>query len=92
MPVLVKNKFYPFGSLLGPNKGQPIDFRTFESPFPKDTSYQIWLKSVQWFLKEKLTDDRRTMNGEWSRWCQTDDGRQTLRQGIRSLAFGQVSY
>jgi len=31
-------KFYP---LLGPNKGQPLDFRKLESPVSKDVSYQI---------------------------------------------------
>jgi len=53
--------FTPFCPLLGPNRCQPLDFRSFESPFPKDDSYPIWFKSVQWFwrkspLKEKFTD------------------------------------
>jgi len=30
---------------------QPLDLRKLESPFPKDASYQIWLKSVQWFWR-----------------------------------------
>jgi len=56
-------KFYP---LLDPNRCQPLDFRKRESPFPKDASYHIWFKSVQWFwrrsrLKEKFTD-RRTVD------------------------------
>jgi len=58
--------FTPFSPLLGPNTCQPLDFRKFESPFPKDTSYQIWFKSVQWFwrrslLKERFTDGRQTV-------------------------------
>jgi len=44
----------------------PLDFCKLESPFPTDGSYQIWLKSVQWFwrrshLKEKFTDDGWTL-------------------------------
>jgi len=51
--------FSPFCPLLG------LDFCKVESPFPIVGSYQIWLKSVQWFwrrncLKEKFTDD-----GQW---------------------------
>jgi len=53
-------QFYPFFPLIG-----PLDFHKFKSPFPKDASYQIWFKSVQWFwrrscLKEKFRDRRRT--------------------------------
>jgi len=43
-------KFY----LLGPPTGvSPLIFRKIESPFPKDGSYQIWLKSFQWFLRRR---------------------------------------
>jgi len=63
-------KFYPFCPLLGPSMCQPLNFRKLESPFPKDTSYQIWFKSVQWFwrsrLKEKFTDGRRTGHAHYS--------------------------
>jgi len=30
----------------GSNRCQPLEFRKLEFPFPKDASYQIWLKSV----------------------------------------------
>jgi len=65
-----------------------------ESPSPKHVPCQVWLKLAQWFLrrsrlKEKLTPDRRTTDG------QTDgrtDGRRTLRHAISSLGpLGQVS-
>jgi len=48
-------KFYP---LLGPNRCQPLDFHKLESPFPKDTSYHIWLKSVQWFLRRSCLKEK----------------------------------
>jgi len=48
-------------------------FCKLESPFPKDASYHIWLKSVQWFwsrshLNEKFTPDdrRRTASDHYS--------------------------
>jgi len=55
--------FTPFCPLLSPNRCQPLDFHKLESPYPKDASYQIGFKSVQWFwrrscLKEKFTDGR----------------------------------
>jgi len=31
--------FSHFCTLLGPNRGQPLDFRTLEFPFPKAASY-----------------------------------------------------
>jgi len=40
--------FAPYGGL---NRCQPLDLHTLESPFPKDASYQIWFKSVQWFWR-----------------------------------------
>jgi len=43
--------FTPFRPLLGPNRCQPLNFCKLKSPFAKDDSYQIWFKSVQWFLK-----------------------------------------
>jgi len=43
--------FTPFCPLLGPNRCQALDFRKVEFPFPKDASYQIWFKSVQWFSR-----------------------------------------
>jgi len=51
--IIFKNSpnFIPFSPLLGPNSGQPLDFRKLESPFPKDVSYLIWFKSVQWFWR-----------------------------------------
>jgi len=43
-------KFYPFLPLTGPQyRGQPLDICKLEFLFPKDASYQIWFKSVQWF-------------------------------------------
>jgi len=53
--------FTPFCPLLGPNMYQPLDFCKLESPFPKDASYQIWFKSVQWFWRSLRTDDRHDM-------------------------------
>jgi len=68
---LKSQKFTPFCPLLGPNRCQPLDFRKHESPFPKDTSHQIWFKWVKWFwrwsrLKEKFTDGRRTGHDHYS--------------------------
>jgi len=67
---LNSSNFTPFCPLLDPNRCQPLDLCKFESPFPKVASYQIWLKSIQWFwrrsrLKEKFTDDGRTPDGGW---------------------------
>jgi len=67
----MKPNFTPFCPLLGPNRCQALDFRKFKSPFPKDTFYQIWFKSVQWFwrrsrLKEKFTDGRQTVADTYS--------------------------
>jgi len=67
MPVCGKKMFSnsptftPFCPLLSTRRGQQLYFHKLEFPFPKDASYQIWLKSVQWFwrrshLKEKFTD------------------------------------
>jgi len=41
----------PFCPLWGPNRWQPLNFCKLESPFPKDASYQIWFRSVQWFWR-----------------------------------------
>jgi len=67
LPVHEKKIFLKFTKFY-PIKCQPLNFHKLESPFPKNTSYQIWLKSVQWFwrrscLKEKFTDGRR-MDGQ----------------------------
>jgi len=42
-------------------------FHKLEFPFPKDTSYQIWFKSVQWFWRRSRlrTDDGRTTDDGW---------------------------
>jgi len=47
----------PYCSLfLGPNMCEPLDFRKLESPFPKDSSYQIW------FWRSRLKETY----GKWS--------------------------
>jgi len=48
---IIHQKFTPFCPLWGPKRCQPLEFCKLESPFPKDASYQIWLKSVQWFWR-----------------------------------------
>jgi len=40
------SNFPLFGPLNGPLGGQPLHFNKSESPFPRDASYQIWLKSI----------------------------------------------
>jgi len=40
------SKFPPFLPLHGLLWGQPFAFNKSESPFPRDASYQIWLKST----------------------------------------------
>jgi len=50
MPVHEKKiffKFIKFSPFFGSNRCQPLDFCKFESSFPIDGSYQIWLKSFQ---------------------------------------------
>jgi len=44
----------PFAPDLAPIGVTPFDFRNLESPFPKDVSYQIWLKSVPVVLEKEL--------------------------------------
>jgi len=61
--------FTPLCPLLGPNRGQSLNLHKIESPFPKDPSYQIWLKSMQWFrrrshLKDKFMDNGTFCSGE----------------------------
>jgi len=56
-------QFYFFLPLIGPQKVPALDFRTGESPFPKNASYKIWFKSDQRFrrsrrLKEKFAYGR----------------------------------
>jgi len=34
-----------------PKGTSPLICTKLNSPFPKDASYQIWLKSIQWFLR-----------------------------------------
>jgi len=58
--------FYPYGAPIG---ASPLIFANLNPHSPKDASYQIWLKSVQWFwrshLNEKFTpDDRRRTDGD----------------------------
>jgi len=52
------------------NRCQLLGFHKRECPFPKDASYQIWLKSVQWFwsslLNEKFTDNGWTGSDQYS--------------------------
>jgi len=40
------SNFPPFWPLKWPLKGQPLPFNKSESPFPRDASYLIWLKSI----------------------------------------------
>jgi len=39
------SKFPIFLPLNGPLRGQSLDLNKSESPFARDTSYQVWLKS-----------------------------------------------
>jgi len=43
-----------FAPYWAPKWGQRLDFRKIEIPFPKDASYQIWFKSVQWFWRGSI--------------------------------------
>jgi len=49
----ISPNFIPFCFLLFPNTGQPLDFCTFESPFPKDVSYQIRVQISSVVLKSE---------------------------------------
>jgi len=42
--LFVKNS--PFLSLKWPQRGQPLDLTSSESSFPRDASYQTWLKLI----------------------------------------------
>jgi len=69
----MRRRFYKIDQILplfAPYWAQPLDFCKIESPFPKDASYQIWLKLVQWFcrrsrLKKKFTDGWMTDGGRY---------------------------
>ena len=63
-------------------KGRALYLNKLESPSPRDTLWQVWLKLAQWFWRrrwkcEKFTD-RRTDG-------QTDDGRQVIRKAHLSF-------
>jgi len=67
-----------------PLRGQHLDLNKSESPFPRDISYQIWLKSCKLVVLEKSFKGKVDAR-------QTDDGR-ALRHAISSLGpLGQVS-
>ena len=67
-----------------------LHLKKLESPSPRDTLCQVWLKLAQWFWRrrwkcEKFTDrqtDRRT-DGRTD--GQTDDGRQVIRKAHLSF-------
>ena len=81
--------FWPFGALpLGPHGGHTYYLNNFESPTPKDDSYQVWLKSNHAFSRrrwkcKKFTDDGRRTTHDGRRT--TDDGRRTKTDGNSSL-------
>ena len=64
----VVNLFLLFPNYLPFGKGVAVHLNKLESPSPRDTLCQVWLKSAQWFWRrkwkcEKFTDrqtDRRT--------------------------------
>ena len=68
------NVFSLFPYYLPLEKGGALHLNKLESPSPKDTLCQVWLKLVQWFLRRrwkcvKFTDrrtDGRTMDNRWS--------------------------
>jgi len=53
---------FPLFALNGPLRGQPLDLNESESPFPKNSSYKIWLKSDEWFWRSRLKE--KLMPGE----------------------------
>jgi len=59
-------KIHPFYPFLHPNRCQPLDFCKLESPFAKDASYQIWLKSVQWFWRRSHLNKKFIPEPGWA--------------------------
>ena len=64
--MLLFPNYLPFGN------GEALQLNKFESPLPKDTLFQVWLKLAGWFC-DKFTDaqtdgrtDRQTTVDRWS--------------------------
>jgi len=62
----ISPNFTPFCPLWGPNRCQPLYFCKFQSLFPKDASYQMWLKSVQWFWRRSILKEKFTPDDGWA--------------------------
>ena len=81
------NVFSPFHDYLPLAKGGALRLNKLESPSPRNTLCQVWLKLAQSFREEdekvkSLQTDRQT-DGQTD--GQTDDGRQVIRKAPLSF-------
>jgi len=54
-------------------------FAKLESPFPKDASYQICLKSVPWFWRRSYLKEKFSDNGSDHYTCTCSSGSGELK-------------
>ena len=71
------NVFSPFRNYLPFGKDVALDLNKLESPSPKDTLCQVWLKLAQWFWRRRRKCENFTMT--------TDNGQIVIRKAHLSL-------
>ena len=71
------NVVSPFRNYLPFGKDVALDLNKLESPSPKDTLCQVWLKLAQWFWRRRRKCENFTMT--------TDNGQIVIRKAHLSL-------
>ena len=71
------NVYSLFHNYLPLEKDVAVDLNIFESPSPKDSLCQVWLKMAQWFLRRRWKCEKFT-DGQTERQRTTGDQKSSL--------------